>query len=865
MWTGRPEEAQAILGRLREQYPKDTTFATEYEAARAAAEAKKVAAARQAGQTAQLEGYVRTRLAADPHDVASLRALADLITEPQRCDERIAIRQKLFDLAPRDPRAQVELARCLGECNRFEQSIERYRQFLSANPTNTGVMQELASTLRHAGRLEEAIALFRDVLRANPDSTEARLELAMALSSSGKHTEALERYDEVLQTAPDNYEALQGKASILFWTGDFKPSRAIFESLAARRPGDPLNARSIKQIDAAEEEARWAAVRPQQNGAPAEWQKYYLKRLEVYPNDMASMKGLAYVLEQAKDNRSAIDAYRKVLAAYPNDRSSQLALARLISWEGSFDEAIALYTRAINDQPDDLEALESLARVQSWAGKTAEALKSYQALLAKKPASIAYQLEVARLQLRMNDTPAAREFLTAVLSADPTNREAQLLLAQLSANQGRQDNAIRIFDALLKQNPKDSAARFGKARAQYFSGEIGPAYQVASALVKDEPDNVDALFLLATLERARSNRAAALSLLDETLKRSPTHREAAEMKRSILESGGVRLHTTTSFTRETGKLSGAVGDAALLVEDLRTFTYGTTLDFELFPRTTSSLSSTFLPSNTPFGGLRGAVGPSQFFYKQTTQVGPVAVRAGAGVVRFGSGDLVIYPGQPNQLPSARLTPVAMAGLNYTPARNVRLDVSFSRSGITYTPTSVRLGVVQNGLSGNASFTLTPRTSLFLGYDYGRFATREYDHAELLGAQPTTVRRSDSDTMHRGTIVFNRSLYRSTRFTLDAGYSGALFGNPGFSQSHLFIGRTSTRLFGPLRFNFQGGIGAQQTKGEPVRRGLQASPSFAVRVSRWFSFGVGYTYYNTAQTLSTLSGNSFYLTTDWRLQ
>ena len=426
--------------------------------------------------------------------------------------------------------------------------------------------------------------------------------------------------------------------------------------------------------------------------------------------------------------------------------------------------------------------------------------------------------------------------------------------------QGQYEEAISQFERVLKENPQDTSVLLVQARAYYYKGDINRAYDIADHLVQQRPDNTDALFLKASLERSRRNRNAALALLDETLKHKPDHSAALAMRRSILASKRVTLRTRASYTREVGR----EGEDDKIDQDLRSFSYGATLGFSAIPRTNSSFSYTLRPSNMPFGGLRGAVAAHQFFYRQESYLSrDVRLRVGGGMVRFGPGELVRIPGHPAPVRSAELSPLATVGLRWRAAKKVRLSASWSRSAIAYTPTSVRMGVIENRFSGGASFPFTPSTRLSVDYDYGRYASREFNGI------------TSEDTSHRAFIDFTQNVVRTEHIVFDAGYSGRMWGNPGdddvflgffnpvFYQRHLFDTRFYAKLAGPLGFNFLGGAGLQDEDDRSPRFATRIRPSFIVQLNEHVAISFGYTYYNTSGALRTISGDGVFIATDWR--
>ena len=872
LWADRYEEAQALFQKLRQRHPGDSEVARGLEQAEAALQLRDLTAARRSGDTARIEAFYRERLARNPNDVGALKALAEASATPARCSESVEFTRKGLELAPTDTSLELRLARSLLLCQQYAEAIPHYQRVVAADPKAQGALSELGSALLRARRNAEAIEVFRRVLQLNPKHSDANVGLAVALAANHDYAEALQRYDEVLKTSPDNYDALQGKAYVLFWTGQYAPARAIFQSLAAKKPDDAQNAQALNNISRAEEEARWVALRPASGAPPQDLLAYFEKRLGAYPDDLQALKGRAYAQTQLNDFPAAIQSYQRVLEKYPDDRTSKMELARLSGRQGQYDISVKYYREVLKDSPDDLEALENLARVYVWSKQDREALPIYQGLLTRNPANNDYRLELARIQLRLQDYAAAREALNSVLSADPQNREALLALARLDLSRGDRPSALNRYEQVLKQDPSDPTALLGKAQLAYYRGELALAYATASNLVAARPDSFDAVFLLATIENARHHRRQSLDLLDRAAKLSPGNSEVLALQQRIREGSAVTLRTSASYARELGT-SEEFGTH----EDLRTFSYGTTLGFSLLPRTDSYLSLNYLPSNSPLGGIRGAVGPAQFLYRQTTRFSDhFTLRGGAGMVRFGPGTEVVEPGalNPVRYQLAKQSPVGLAGVTIAPTKRFSIDLDASRSAINYTPTSARLGVIQERLSGGLNFYFSPRTDLKLDYFYGRYSTRPSDVVDTVTGQTIAQDVVERNWGHGGSIDFNQVVYTSDRFSFDAGYEARVFGfrgdawlgffNPSFYQRHLGVGRIYGNMSGPVDYDISGGIGTQQTRqGTDLKRGYRVSPALTFRVSRHFSFTIGYTYYNASQALGTLRGNGVRFITDWK--
>lgn len=891
LWIGRTAEAAALFSKLHQRFPQDPEISSALDTAQAALDEKTLSALRLSGDTAKLETYYRQRLEKNPKDLIALKSLVGFTADPKRCSESIGFARTGLELSPHDSGFEYLLARSLALCQQYPEAIARFRRYLETQPKSEDAAYELGQALLRTGQIAEAIDVFRNLLRLNPKNSDGRLGLAHALSASGNYTEALLLYNQALKSAPEDYDALQGKAFILYYQHDFEGAAAIFKRLAELRPTDPQNSEALLSIAGASEDERWAALRPPPGAPPQTFLDYFQKRLEKDPKDETAIKGRAYVLSQLNDRAAAIRAYQEVVEKYPDDLGAKKELARLLSVDGQYPAAIGLYQDVLKSTPADLDALESLARIYLWSGRHQDSLHIYQGLLARNPSNLGYQLEVARLELSLKDYGAARESFAAVLSADPKNREAQLQLAQMDLNQGSREDALKRFNTMLAQNPKDPEALLGKAQISYYQGDIPEAQAACQKLVDARPDNFEAVFLLANIEHARRNRRATLALLDRADRISPGNPEVTAMKQRVREETAVTIHTSATYGREIGPRSGCTNPAGCgqldLHEDLRTYTYGTTIGMSLLPRTDSYLSFTSLPSESPLGrnsagvpialGLSGTVAPKQFLYRQTTRLSPrFTVRAGAGLERFGPGELRSVAGIPLPVTTATVRPLGQGGFSFFPTAKFSVDVDVTRSAIDYSPTAVRLGVIEDRFTGRLNYFFTPRTEIHLEYYYGHFSSISFNH--LINGSQAIRNFEDHDQGNAGNVTFNRNFVRSSRVSFDAGYTGLVEGfagprrrifmgffNPKFYQRHLLTAHASTTLFGPVGFDFSGGIGLQQTgQGNAVTRALNVSPAFTFKLGRRLALTLGYTHYSTSQALGPLKGNGVRVATDWKL-
>jgi cytochrome c-type biogenesis protein CcmH/NrfG len=605
---------------------------------------------------------------------------------------------------------------------------------------------------------------------------------------------------------------------------------------------------------------------------PSRLEKFYRERTDRNPQNAEAFEGMAILQVRRGDYAEAIASYRRVLELTPNNHDAKVGLGRALAFGGQYDASLRTFQGLLQEHPGDTDGLEGLAHVEMWAGRPSLALPIFRDLAARYPANPEYAAGLARVEMNLHHYPEARKALAALLATHPRSRDTQLQLAYLDLYEGHQAAALRRFNHLLSENPTDAEALKGNVRIAYYRGHLLYAHDLAAKIVDDDPRDADALLLLAELERALHHRRQARALLGRAETLAPRNADARELENSLHSDSRPTLHTSTSFAREIS--SGSPANS----EDLSMFGEETTWGFFALPRSDSYLSLAYLPSQSPSGGIQGAVGPSQLFYHQTTYVTPqLTVRGGVGLMRFGPGELTGIPTQDQPITSAGTRPLGFAGFTYALKEKLTVDLTAARTAITYTPTAVRLGVMEDRLSAALDYRFDSKTDLRFEPFVNDHSTVSYGHVIDL-AVSGTAQADQADHNHGGgaAVTLNRKLFRKSRVALDLGYDGLAYGirggleapylgffNPAFYQRHYLTTHVVGKIRGPLGYDFSTGAGIQQVeRGEPIKPALLLSPAFTLKTGPRHSLTLGYTYYNSSQALGTLRGNAVRLSTDW---
>ncbi|MDE3178882.1 MAG: tetratricopeptide repeat protein [Acidobacteriota bacterium] len=784
--------------------------------------------------------------------------------------------------SPGDPSRQFSLALRLSNCGNDIEAAVWYREVLRARPGDGSAWYALGDSLARLGEYKKAEQAFRQMLKLDPGNAGAELGLAHAETRLGRWDDAMALYKRVLVQEPDNYEALQGKGLILYWTRHYEEALPVFQRLLHENPGEDENRQALAAISRSIDVSRWSGLRPTASAPPQAWMGYEISYLADHSPDPAHLERLARAEARLGAYEMAVRNDQHALRLSPADNAAQEEMGRALGWDHRFAASIEAYNELLRTRPRDREALESLVRVCVWSRRYEDALAAQKKLAAIDPGNAAYQLEEARLELALNEENAAFATLGALIAQHPQNRQARIERARLMMRRGNFTGALEDYNAVLAENFKDAEASYGAAQIYYYLGRPDRAYPFAVRAAAERPEDFDALILCARIEQARRQPRQARAFLDRASRLNPSSPEIEEIEEQHRGEHRVTVHTSSTYSREQAFQDRFITPGGFAVpsrreEDLNSYGSSVKTSFSFLPRSDSYVLVASMPSNSPVGGIQGAVAPSELIYGQTTKVSKfMTVRGGFGGVRIGPGAAfnVASPTPPVSVPG--ITPVGYAGLSIFPTPRLSLSFSADRSALTYTPTSVRFGVMRKRIEAGLFYAPNMRTSLSVTYDLDALSSPVYYQSVLYLGGEVLLERNGRDNGSMGSVILDRNLVRRPHFTLDAGYSGLAFGyagrrrgaymgffNPKFYQHHLLTAHAGGRLWGPFSYSLAGGAGVQQVEqGAPFTRAFEIGPSLSIRASRTLSLTAGYYHYDFAQSLGSVRGDAVTLSTDW---
>lgn len=196
---------------------------------------------------------------------------------------------------------------------------------------------------------------------------------------------------------------------------------------------------------------------------------------------------MADILLKMGRNAEAIESLRLELSINPKQGSRQIHLARLLLKEGDAVSAIEHFKHALKEDPKRLAALMGIGQAYAAADNLDKALGYFKRVRRYHPNHTKALESTIRAAIAANEPKKAENFLKDERTANPTRMDVHLMLAMFYINQDRDDDALAAADELLKRDPASSQAQRIKAAVLIKKKDYAAAVTVLNEVAKVSP------------------------------------------------------------------------------------------------------------------------------------------------------------------------------------------------------------------------------------------------------------------------------------------------------------------------------------------------------------------------------------------
>jgi len=410
------------------------------------------------------EIWARKRLELAPKDGKSQMILARVFWSRGQEEEAISAFEAALKLDPASVDSILALTELIAPKNpkRARAMLERFQ---SGNPEHAAkVLHELAKLDAQEARYPAAIEKLRRAISLDEaESDPVRLTLGQVFEVTHDTAAAIAEYRNVLTSIPDDYELWTHIAELEAERGDGDAARAEFLRLREKRPDDAAA-------------SAWLAADAERAG---DFKKAaeYLKDSAALRDDPTAHLRLGYYQLQSGGVKEAMRTLQEARKRWPKDDRIAYYLALGHDDLGERAEAVALLRDVLALKPEDRDARWQLATILEKMDKIGEAETEFRALLESKPDDapalnyLGYALADRGLKL-----PEAEGLIRGALAIEPGNAAYRDSLGWALFRQGRSTEAVVELAAAAKAIPDDEILREHLAAAYEGVGEADAAW-----------------------------------------------------------------------------------------------------------------------------------------------------------------------------------------------------------------------------------------------------------------------------------------------------------------------------------------------------------------------------------------------------
>ncbi len=243
-------------------------------------------------------------------------------------------------------------------------------------------------------------------------------------------------------------------------------------------------------------------------------------------------------------------AFREAAEADPASALGWDGLGRIAVRRGDLTSARASFIRAVEADPDFRRSRFHLGQVLRQAGEIDAAIAEYEAAVAISPRYLMAWRELAPLYMERQRSEDAAAAWDAVLEITPEDGEALLRRARLAGAARQAAAGVDFARRATELAPRQADAWLLLGFLALDAGETALASTAAErALDLQGPSAPQALFLRASVERARGEGEAAMETLRELLVQQPRMTPALRLYLRTAEELGRRAEAEEYLRR----------------------------------------------------------------------------------------------------------------------------------------------------------------------------------------------------------------------------------------------------------------------------------------------------------------------------
>jgi tetratricopeptide (TPR) repeat protein len=592
---GNAQQAQEILSKLLNDYPRDPAVLTEIKALNQAREQTRAgiaseltpeklsaAAGLSASDVPTLLAEGKKRLAQndakgalqayeavilkDSNNIEALFYAGNLYLQANNPDQGLKYLARTATLAPKNVKLRMTLAQDYERFSRLDDAIREYQAIAAQNPAAPEGVEANKKSLLLSGRRvlaqgqpEDAEKFFAQLTQLYPNDPSLRTQIEAAKQAALQPAPAVEQPGGAPPSSEIAALLAEGKAHLD--RHDTQGALEVYESILAK---DPNNTQALF----------FAANLHLQLKHVQQGLGYLTRSVALAPKNTRLRMQLAQNLEKYQFFGDALREYQQIIDINPTAPEAKAAEIRLqilqsiraIS-ENKLDESLSILDNMLKQNPGNPDLLTEAVNVYLGAKRLDYTELLLEAVIKRTPGNIDARYYLADMYERDSKLDQAILQYDALLKALPQDdpQTKGIIIKQLKMKGAlafrskAYDEARKYFEEASALDPADLMLEINVAGAYRAAGDAANAEATLNGILKKNPDFIDAYIRLGTLYIQQSRLDDAARAYEEIRIRaagSPVVNQAAQTLSSIYslaQGAEIRDRAQTGLIADTKK------------------------------------------------------------------------------------------------------------------------------------------------------------------------------------------------------------------------------------------------------------------------------------------------------------------------
>lgn len=449
-------------------------------------------------------------------------------------DDSAAIEASLKDMIARFPDAQEikdALTRWYISRKEYDQAEAHLRQLAAAAGKDPAAEIQLVRFLGEYRNSDAAIAELDRVIAGGNDAMVFRSARAGFLFDQGKHQEAIDDMETIVASTEAGDEQRLAKIGLA------KMKVEVGDNVAARRLVEEVLAEDSGQVEAIKMKAQWLI----DGDEPTEAVSLLRAAISENPRDPQLMTQLAMAYERQGDRDLMRDMLSQATDASGKAPDESLRYAQFLASENKLLPAEAVLIDALRLNPGNVGLLVPLGQLyvamKDWPRADAVATE-IEGLKQEGTAGQIADLRAQILEGQQNNS-AALNYLQGLATSEGASMDAKVALIRNHLANGRNEEALAFARSMVAEDPANLDAQFVLASVKASLGDFAGAEEGFRKITEADKTREDAwLSLYRSIMVDPSRRPEANKMLEEALAAVPDGAQLLWAKAGELEVAG---------------------------------------------------------------------------------------------------------------------------------------------------------------------------------------------------------------------------------------------------------------------------------------------------------------------------------------